>query len=40
MVRPGAEHLFDVDTLAAAATLQSHPRRLPARAAAPGRFAS
>ncbi|QYN23244.1 NAD(P)/FAD-dependent oxidoreductase [Amycolatopsis sp. DSM 110486] len=35
---PGAEHLFDIDTLAGAATLDSHLRRLPDREAGPGRF--
>lgn len=35
---PGAEHLFDIDTLTAAATLDSHLRRLPTRKTEPGRF--
>ncbi|WIX76004.1 FAD-dependent oxidoreductase [Amycolatopsis carbonis] len=35
---PGAEHLFDIDTLAGAATLDAHLRRLPERAAEPGQF--
>jgi NADH dehydrogenase len=35
---PGAEQLFDVDTMAGAAELESHLHRLPARPAGPGRF--
>jgi NADH dehydrogenase len=35
---PGAEHLFDVDTMPGAARLHSHLHRLPAEAAAEGRF--
>ncbi|WP_326834917.1 FAD-dependent oxidoreductase [Amycolatopsis rhabdoformis] len=35
---PGAEHLFDIDTLGGAATLDGHLRRLPDRAAEAGRF--
>jgi NADH dehydrogenase FAD-containing subunit len=33
---PGAEHLFDVDTLTGVATLHAHLRRLPERPAEPG----
>ncbi|MCR6489593.1 FAD-dependent oxidoreductase [Amycolatopsis sp. OK19-0408] len=35
---PGAEHLFDIDTLAGAATLEAHLRRLPERPAEAGRY--
>jgi NADH:ubiquinone reductase (H+-translocating) len=35
---PGAEHLHNVDTLPAAAALESHLRRLPERPDGPGRF--
>ncbi|MGP4017511.1 NAD(P)/FAD-dependent oxidoreductase [Saccharopolyspora sp. 5N708] len=35
---PGAEHLFDIDTLASAATLEAHLRRLPEREAERGRY--
>jgi NADH:quinone reductase (non-electrogenic) len=35
---PGAEHLHNVDTLPAAAALDSHLRRLPRRPDVPGRF--
>jgi NADH dehydrogenase len=35
---PGAEHLFDIDTLTGAAALESHLQRLPSRPAAEGRF--
>lgn len=35
---PGAEHLFDVDTMPAAARLYSHVQSLPRRADAPGAF--
>lgn len=35
---PGSEHLFDVDTLAGAAALDSHLRRLPEMPPAEGRF--
>ncbi|WP_189934187.1 NAD(P)/FAD-dependent oxidoreductase [Streptomyces sulfonofaciens] len=35
---PGAQHLFDVDTLPAAAALDHHLRRLPRRAASAGRY--
>ncbi|WP_079063322.1 NAD(P)/FAD-dependent oxidoreductase [Streptacidiphilus griseoplanus] len=35
---PGAEHVFDIDTLPAAAALDHHLRRLPGRAASAGRY--
>ncbi|TDQ00815.1 NAD(P)/FAD-dependent oxidoreductase [Labedaea rhizosphaerae] len=35
---PGAEHVFDIDTLTGAAALDAHLRRLPDRPAGPGRF--
>lgn len=35
---PGAEHLFDIDTLAGAAAVDAHLRRLPGRPADEGRF--
>jgi NADH dehydrogenase len=35
---PGAEHLFDIDTLAGAAALDAHLQRLPRGPAAEGRF--
>ncbi|MFI5610160.1 NAD(P)/FAD-dependent oxidoreductase [Amycolatopsis sp. NPDC051903] len=35
---PGAEHLFDIDTLTGAATLDAHLRRLPERAGEHGQF--
>ncbi|MGW4483110.1 NAD(P)/FAD-dependent oxidoreductase [Amycolatopsis sp. NPDC004368] len=35
---PGAEYLFDIDTLTGAARHDAHLRRLPDREAAPGRF--
>ncbi|GAA3064476.1 NAD(P)/FAD-dependent oxidoreductase [Pseudonocardia yunnanensis] len=35
---PGAEYLFDIDTLAGAAALDAHLQRLPSRPAAEGRF--
>ncbi|MEU4666659.1 FAD-dependent oxidoreductase [Amycolatopsis sp. NPDC023774] len=35
---PGAEHLFDINTLAGAAALDTHLRRLPDREAGPDRF--
>ena len=35
---PGAEHLFDVDSMTGAAALHAHLHRLPAAEPAPGRF--
>ncbi|MFD5574193.1 NAD(P)/FAD-dependent oxidoreductase [Streptomyces cadmiisoli] len=35
---PGAQHVFDVDTLPAAAALDNHLRRLPEQASSPGRY--
>ncbi|WP_079142404.1 NAD(P)/FAD-dependent oxidoreductase [Streptomyces sp. LUP30] len=35
---PGSRELFDVDTLATAAALDGHLRRLPERASSPGRY--
>ncbi|WP_433286488.1 NAD(P)/FAD-dependent oxidoreductase [Pseudonocardia sp. CA-142604] len=35
---PGAEHLFDIDTLAGAAAMEAHLQRLPSRPATEGRF--
>ncbi|MER5428408.1 FAD-dependent oxidoreductase [Streptomyces sp. NPDC002588] len=35
---PGSQEVFDVDTLAAAAALDSHLRRLPEQASFPGRY--
>lgn len=35
---PGAQHLFDIDTLPAAAAFDHHLRQLPQRAPSPGRY--
>ncbi|WP_033227588.1 FAD-dependent oxidoreductase, partial [Streptomyces sp. NRRL F-6674] len=35
---PGAQHIFDIDTLPSAAALDHHLRRLPRHAASPGRY--
>lgn len=35
---PGAEHMFDVDTLAGASRLDSHLHRLPERTGSPGQY--